>query len=96
MGSNAIELTSLVRADSEVVESEFSGKKMLLEPKSGRYFALEGTALLVWGFLSADATVDVIVEGVVEKYSIDRTRAENDVLRFLTSLDRAGLLIVGN
>jgi hypothetical protein len=83
-----------VKALPNHVETTLADKKMLLDLESGKYFELEGTARLIWRLVSADTTVAEVVERVVEKYSIERARAERDTIKFLESLRRAGLLIV--
>lgn len=67
--------------------AEVTGQElMILDLDSGRYFGSGLVGLYVWDRLDGTATLRSIAEQVAGHFSIEPTRANNDVLAFVQSL----------
>jgi len=64
-----------------------------LDARGAAYLGLRGSGAVLWRLLADSATWDEIVTALVETYEIDRTRAAEDVGRFLAILNERGLLV---
>jgi hypothetical protein len=56
------------------------------------YLAVNGSGALLWELLAQGATRATLVDRLVETFGIEEHRAEEDVDRFLTELERRRLL----
>jgi len=62
----------------------------------GKYYALEGTAKLIWGALESPKRVQDLVTDMVETYEVEKDQCMTDVVGFLTDLVENELLVVEN
>ena len=50
----------------------------------------EGASL--WKMLQEEATMDELVQGILEEYDVDEATAREDIQEFLDTLDKGGVL----
>jgi hypothetical protein len=65
-----------------------------LDPKSGVVFSANRIGALIWTQLEQRISLDAIASEISRAYRIDRAVAVEDICRFLTDLQRRGLLQV--
>lgn len=65
---------------------------VVLDLQGAVYFAVQGSAAILWRRLAESATRDGLVEALVKTYGIDTARATGDVDEFLATLNERGLL----
>lgn len=82
---------SVIQKKENVVCEELGPDAVLLNLQTGDYYTLNDTGRAVWNFLATPASVQALVELTVEKFSIDRCRAEKDVRVFIEELIRMDL-----
>ncbi len=77
--------------------AELHGEAVVLHLRTGRYFAANATGTALLRALAAPdgATVEGLVEGLVQVHGVDRPRAAADVDAWLARLRAAGLLADG-
>jgi hypothetical protein len=71
---------------------EIGEEIVVLDGRAAVYLALRGSGALLWRLLADSTTRAGLVEGVVDTYGIDVTRAAADVDAFVATLTERGLL----
>ena len=54
---------------------------------------LNGTGAVIWEAMQEEVTFEEILEKIMERYEIDREKAESDLTRFLEKLRDIGALL---
>lgn len=67
---------------------------VVLDAERGEYQVLRGTARRVWELLERPMTVDALCTTLAAEYGVTPEQCRNDVLPFLSELQRLGLLNV--
>jgi len=65
---------------------------VLLDLKRGKYFSMNEVAAEIWRGLEAGRSLDEIQESICAAYDVDLPTARAHTARFLTSLERDGLV----
>lgn len=71
---------------------EADGEILVLDRRRGRYFAVTASGGVLWPALATGTTEEELVTLLSERYSLDRSRAREDVLSFLSWLSENDLL----
>jgi Coenzyme PQQ synthesis protein D (PqqD) len=71
---------------------EIDGQIIALDAEKSSYLAANVTGAILWKALVEGTTRTELIQILVREFEIDRTRAEDDVDRFLAQLVDAGLL----
>lgn len=87
---------TIVRRGDKHVETEVADQTMMMNIDKGKYYALEGTAKLIWGALDSPKSVQDLVANMVESYEVEQDQCMTDVVGFLTDLVENELLVVEN
>jgi hypothetical protein len=82
----------LLHRNPDALWTEFDGQVVVLSVSSGHYFETRGVGGAIWQLLASPCTASDIVQHVVDRYQVEPGRGERDVMTFLQSLQRAGLL----
>lgn len=83
-------LTRLVSRATTRLESQV----VILDAERGEYQVLRGTAGRAWEVLERPMTVDELCTTLAAEYGVTTEQCRNDVLPFLSELERLGLLNV--
>jgi hypothetical protein len=83
----------LVRV-KEILSTDLDQETVLMSIDAGAYYGMGGTARAVWEKLAEPIAFSVLVDELVEEYEVPRERCAADLERFLTELEREGLLRV--
>jgi hypothetical protein len=67
---------------------------VLLNLRSGEYFALDAVGAEIWKGLSEGNSPDAVVKGICARYAVDAQRATDDVSELVRKLLSEGLLVV--
>lgn len=81
-----------LRRSPNVAAAEQGDRTVLLDLRSEQYFALDAVGTAVWTRLDATRTIDEIAAGVAELYQAPLEDVRRDVLEFVTTLERDGLV----
>lgn len=68
---------------------------MILDPRSSRYYQLNGVGRAIWELLKDPATQEEIVGSLVRRYEIEPADCAREVMEFLDRLSREGLVVYG-
>jgi len=76
-----------------LMRTEFDGTGIALNPETNAALALNATGIVIWKALEEDKSEDDIVDIFIEKYQLDKEKAQQDVRAFLEAMAAKGLLI---
>ena len=67
--------------------------RVLLDPKDGRYYALDEVSGRIWDLCDGTRTVAQVVALMIREYDAPAEKVEADVLEFLDDLANDGLIV---
>jgi len=76
-----------------VVWREVGDEVVVLELSTSTYLTLNGTAKQIWDSLAGGATLDALVDSLVDRYGITPEQARADAESFVSTLADRGLLV---
>ena len=94
MSLMSITTDSTIRAATHLAIADLGDEAVLLDSESGNYFGLNEVAARILALAQQEATVDEIVDALLEEYEVDRSHLTRDVLSFVHDLESNGLIIV--
>ena len=77
----------------DVVWREVDDELVVLELSTSTYLTLNGAAKHLWETLADGATIEQLVESLVERYQIPAEQARSDTESFLAALADRALLV---
>ena len=82
-----------VRLRAEALDwREIDGEVVALARKDSTYLSVNRCGTALWPALARGATVDELVQILLERFEVEPARARADVEAFLDSLDQRGLI----
>lgn len=75
-----------------VVSQSVGGETVIIDMQTETYFGLNGVGSVVWSLLAGSASVQEIVDVVVDRFDVTTERAVADIRRLLDELEEAGLV----
>jgi coenzyme PQQ biosynthesis protein PqqD len=88
-----LNLEMVPRQATGVVSQQAAGKWVLLDVKSGRYFALDPVAGRIWQLCDGSRSVSQIAQAVSDEFDADGQSIDDDVASFVTELTSESLLV---
>jgi hypothetical protein len=79
-------------ASPDQVSSELHQESVILDLKSGMYFGLNPVGARIWQLVQQPASVDAIIQTILDEYDVAPAQCEADVMQLLGKLDEAGLI----
>ncbi|MGA3131124.1 MAG: PqqD family peptide modification chaperone [Terracidiphilus sp.] len=83
----------LVRAQ-EILSTELDQETVLMSIDAGAYYGMGGTARSIWEKLAVPIAFSALVDELVEEYEVPHEVCAADLQKFLTEMEREGLLRV--
>lgn len=90
----ALNAHSRLRAIPEQVSSELGKEVVILHLKNGVYYGLDEVGVVIWRKLQTGSSVADIVSSITAEFEVDAEQCENDVLKVLSEMLEAQLVIV--
>lgn len=87
-------VSAVIKKSEHQVSCSLDNEVAILETKSAIYFGLNKVGTHVWQLLKGPHSVDHICDSVANRFDVDPSTCRADVIRFLTSLQQAGLIEV--
>lgn len=66
---------------------------VLLDPATGTYLGLDGSAAVIWARLAHTSTVRDLCDAVLAEFEVEAEQCERDVLTFVDDLLRRNLVV---
>lgn len=80
------------RVADHVVSARQGDRTILLDLRSGRYFALDGSAALIWAMLEAGSGLPQIEDRLASTFDAPRERISRDLRALVDRLRTRGLV----
>jgi len=87
-----LEPSTVVKRSNQQVACNLNDEVALLHLDSAMYFGLQGVGAHIWTSLEAPRSVADICDDVVRCFDVESADCRDDVMKFLTSLQEAGLI----
>jgi hypothetical protein len=78
----------------ELLSTELDNETVLMSLEAGAYYGLEGPARSIWEKLESPLTFAALVDRLVGEYRVSRDTCASDMQKFLSVMEREGLLRV--
>lgn len=85
-------LQSTVRLSQNQVSCNLGGEAAILNLKSGIYFGLNPMGAAIWKLLDEPRTIDYLRAKILENYTVEPERCEQDLFQLLDELNQNGLI----
>jgi hypothetical protein len=86
----AIDKSSIV-ASKNAVSCDLAGESVILDMKSGKYFALDDVGTRIWQLLQSPSTLQSICDQLTQEYDVSMEGSVSDVSTLLRRLVDQGL-----
>jgi PqqD family protein of HPr-rel-A system len=83
--------STFVRSDQPLT-ADVDGEAILLDPTTGEFYALRGTAGAIWDLLAEPRSLDDLVSKLATTYDVDPDVCRTEVERFVGKLAESGLI----
>lgn len=87
-----LELSTVVKRSTQQVACNLNDEVALLQLDSALYFGLRGVGAQIWSGLEQPRSIAEICNDVVREFDVAPADCREDVIRFLASLQEAGLI----
>jgi hypothetical protein len=87
-----LEASSVLQRSTEQVSCNLDEEVAILDLEKSRYFGLAGVGAHIWLALEKPCSVGEICNSVVAHFDVTPEACRDDVVQFLTNLQRAGLV----
>ena len=92
MSNMKIRGSTIVKKSQNQVSCNLNDQVAILNLKSSLYFGLDEVGTYIWEALGSPQSVDTLCAAMRERFEVDEVLCADDVLKFLTELQRAGLV----
>ncbi len=83
-----------IKFSKNILFREMEGEAVLLNVQTGVYFGLDKTGTAIWQMLEKKPRVETALKSMVEEYDVDPATCRQDMMKFISSLEKNGLLEV--
>lgn len=87
-----IDLSTVVKQSTGQVSCNLHDEIAILNLDKAAYFGLEGVGSQIWQALERPRAVKDLCKLIVDDFDVDPAQCQADVLRFLHTLQQAGLV----
>lgn len=84
--------SQLLVASKVVLTSELGEEVALMHRETGFYFGLDEVGALLWRRLQSPASLEELVQRVLDEYEVDPVQCRGDLTRLLDELLEHGLI----
>lgn len=91
---NSISLSSTVKLSDKILFREMQGEAVLLNIESGIYFGLDASGTATWAIMQKQKNIGKILDLLQQEYEIDPKTCQEDFLKFISNLQKNGLIEV--
>jgi len=78
----------------DVMAREVSDEMVLLDLRNGTYYGLDQIGTYLWASIAQGLPLNKTCEQMLERFDVDRSTLENDVLALVDDLRSKGLLAI--
>ena len=85
-------INSLVSRSADQVSTTLQDEVVILNVKTGKYYNLNPVGSRIWELIEQPASVNLIVDAIMNEYNVERERCLQDISNILQSMQGAGLI----
>lgn len=89
-----IDLQTVIKKNTELLETDIDGEKVMMSLESGNYYGLDMIATRIWQLVEKPIKLGELINILLEEYDINREKCTQDVIEFLNHLENNRLLII--
>jgi len=78
--------------NKDIVWRNLEGEAVLLNPHSGKYYGMNSVGCAFWEKIDGKATLETIIEALLEEYDVEREVLEQDIKELVESLENNNLI----
>jgi len=94
--SNHIDLNTRVKRCEEQMTADLGGESAILNVKTGTYYGLNEVGSRIWELLKEPRTLKEIRDSILEEYTVEPSRCEQDLLALITELAQHELVEINH
>jgi hypothetical protein len=87
-----IRVSTVFRRSGDVRYRIIDGEAVVIRQEAGEVLGLNETAARLLDLVDAESTVQELIDTMAEEYTIERSKLEEDVMKFLNELRGAGVI----
>ncbi|MCM3574678.1 lasso peptide biosynthesis PqqD family chaperone [Mesobacillus subterraneus] len=87
-----LSVESMINRNLGFFASDMGGEKVLLSIDSGKYYNLGEIGGQIWDLIESKCSVNNLIETLTTEFAIEQDQCEVQVLEFLESLYKEGLI----
>ncbi len=87
-----MERTATIKVLKKLNVTDLSGEKVMVDFEQGKYFMIKGVGNDIWDMLTDGITVEQIIKNLLAEYEVSEDVCEQEVLKFLNSLEDIGII----
>lgn len=84
--------TASIKILKQLNVTDLSGEKVMVDFEQGKYFMIKGVGNDIWDMLEDGITVEQIIRKLLSEYDVTEEVCEQEVLKFLNSLEDIGII----
>ena len=84
--------TTLVKATDRQMSADLAGETVLLNYEDGVYYSLNDVGARVWSLIQQSASVQQVLDTLLDEYDTEPERCEADLLELLQEMVGLGLV----
>ncbi|QHW34981.1 lasso peptide biosynthesis PqqD family chaperone [Paenibacillus rhizovicinus] len=92
MSAERFHVKDRIVRSNELLASDMNGEKVLMSVKNGKYYNLGTIGGRIWELIERPASMERIVETLLEEFSVDESACLAQVTAFMTHLHRESLV----
>lgn len=82
--------------EKEKISTELDGETVILDMASGLYHGLNKVGNSIWNLVEEAKSFEQILKALIEEYEVDRETCAKDLVEFLKTMTKEGLISVGH
>ena len=91
----AVGLRSVVSRNDRLSAQALDEELIMTNLETGEYYGLDSSGRRIWDLLATPTSVDQLCSVLMKEYSVGRSQCEEDVIAFVSELQREGLISIG-
>lgn len=91
-----LSVSSIVNVNKQAFSCNLDQEVVVLGIKDGVYYGLDNLGSFIWNIIQEPIKVEKVRDTILEKYEVEKSVCESDLMNFLQNLHEKGLLEVQN
>lgn len=91
-----LSVSSIVNVNKQAFSCKLDQEVVVLGIKDGVYYGLDNLGSFIWELIQEPVEVKKVRDAILEKYEVEKSACESDLMDFLEDLQKKELLEVRN